>query len=315
MKNYLPFLSKLLSVNMCEWQIAIRKVTSDGMLYEGNLSEFTLIPNSQRYWYADPFLFAYKDKEYVFVEMYDRKLKKGNIGYAEIRRGRKLKFKKCLELPYHLSYPCIYEQDGNIYMIPECYQSGRIVRYKCVRFPDKWIEDITILNKIAVDTTPYEINGNIGYFSTFFESMNNQVNNNLFLIDRGSIQCLKKSDYTARSAGLVFTRNNKTIRPHQDCEGGYGRRLIFSQIDVLTNEEYKESEIYCVSAPDDVDNSINRIKIKNRGNHKYKGVHTYNASDKYEVIDLKYYDGRSVYDFIRNLKNYLKYKLKSNANQ
>lgn len=309
-EKYFNFVKSLMYEGSYEWQIAFRKISQKGMLFEGNLSEFAILKNSLRYWYADPFLFKYKGKEYIFAEMYDRKKKKGVIGVAKMKSKNRLNFKKCLEVPYHLSYPCVYEKNGTIYMIPECYQSRRIEIYKCKSFPYKWIVDQTIINEIAVDTTPCELNGKTVYFSTFFESVDMRINDNLFLIDAQKAKKLKTDNLCSRSAGHIFTYGNKLIRPSQDCRHGYGKGLVFSQIDALSEEVFGDSKICCFAVPNDnYDVNAKSVKIKPKGNHKYEGIHTYNFSDKYEVIDLKYSDGRNIYAFMRNLKIYLQYKI------
>ena len=241
--------------------------------------------------------------------MYDRKKQKGSIGYAKLKYGKRLKFKKCLDLPYHLSYPCIYIYNENIYMLPECYQSEQVALYKCISFPDKWVQERTLLHKFAVDTTPIEIDGKLSYFTTLFKATDERINDNLFLLTDENVKELKKSDFCTRSAGLIFHHKNKRIRPVQDCRHEYGCGLIFSQIDTLTKTEFAEHIIYSVYPPSSIlSDDINRIKLDKTVNRKWAGVHTYNFNDKYEIIDLKYYDGKNIYAFIRNIKQYLRLK-------
>lgn len=301
---------------MNEWQLAIRKINGKGMLFEGNVSDFCTIPNSTRYWYADPFLFDYNGKEYLFVEMFDRKKNKGSIGYAELKNPKKMKFRQCIELPYHLSYPCIYEFGGDIYMIPECYQSESVVSYKCISFPDKWVLDKVITDKIAVDTTPYNMDGECVYFTTFFKSKNKRFHDNLYMIDSKGIRQLKSEDLHSRSAGNIFRHKDIIIRPSQNCEREYGSGLVFSQIDCLTKTDYSDHELICIyppSANGTSENTENRIQLKNDSKRQWCGVHTYNFSSNYEVIDLKYNDGKNIYAFLRHLKDYLNYKFYGNS--
>ena len=95
---------------------------SETTIWDEKESVFILLRQACRYWYADPFVFKYNDTNYLFCEMYDRFKRKGVIGVAKFNDYKNVKFKTCLETNFHLSYPCIYEYNGNIYMIPESYQ-------------------------------------------------------------------------------------------------------------------------------------------------------------------------------------------------
>ncbi|MEI9904226.1 MAG: hypothetical protein WDN06_09755 [Asticcacaulis sp.] len=40
--------------------------------------------------------------------------------------------------PYHLSYPSLIRDGGEIYMLPEAHRSGKLTLYRAERFPDRW---------------------------------------------------------------------------------------------------------------------------------------------------------------------------------
>ena len=115
-------------------QLAIRRKQGTP-LYEGNAKGFYLVPNGRRYWRADPFVFSHNKSHYIFAEMFDWKNGKGVIGVAKLKGDRCGKFKVCLDLKHHLSYPCVFENHNGIFMIPECCSFGEINIYRCVNFP------------------------------------------------------------------------------------------------------------------------------------------------------------------------------------
>ena len=84
-----------------------------------------------------------------------------------------------------------------------------------------------------------------------------------------------KGSKTSRSAGAIIEREEKTIRVSQDCLMGYGLALNFHEVDC--GESYVEKEI-C---------SISSLDLPKKLKRKYVGIHTYNVSENYEVIDLK----------------------------
>ena len=284
MKNYLKSYRKLKGEGTI-WGLAIRR-SNGKYLYDGNFSEFTYIKNSFRYWRADPFLFEHKGETYIFAELFDRLKGKGKIGVAKIKNGKCGKFKICLDLPWHLSYPCVYKQNSEIYMVPECARSGKITVYKSKSFPYQWEESYVLYEGVGVDTTPVQIEGHPFGFFTTLKTKDNNKNNCLYYIDNDSKQAklLIDNDFTVRSAGHIFSEGSKTLRPSQDCENTYGGGLFFKMIESLSVDDFKEKNYRRINVSD--------IKTDN-SSISFNGIHTYNKTNTYEIIDLSYDVGKS----------------------
>jgi len=63
----------------------------------------------------------------------------GNIGYATSDNGLDWTYQQIvLDEPYHLSYPYVFEWQGDYYMVPESYQVNSILLYRAVNFPTDW---------------------------------------------------------------------------------------------------------------------------------------------------------------------------------
>ena len=284
MKNYLKSYKKLKGEGTI-WGLAIRQVKGK-YLYDGNYSEFTFIKNSFRYWKADPFLFEYNGETYIFAELFDRLKGKGKIGVAKIKNGKCSKFKICLDLPWHLSYPCVYKHKNEIYMVPECARSERITVYKSKNFPNEWEEAYVLYEGAGVDTTPIQIEGHpFGFFTTLKTKENNK-NNCLYYIgnDTKQAKLLIENDLTVRSAGYIFSVGSMILRPSQDCENSYGGGLFFKTIENFSVEHFRESNYRRIDVTD--------IKTKN-SSICFNGIHTYNQTNTYEIIDLSYDVGKS----------------------
>ena len=284
MKNYLKSYRKLKGEGTI-WGLAIRR-SNGKYLYDGNFSEFTYIKNSFRYWRADPFLFEHKGETYIFAELFDRLKGKGKIGVAKIKNGKCGKFKICLDLPWHLSYPCVYKQNSEIYMVPECARSGKITVYKSKSFPYQWEESYVLYEGVGVDTTPVQIEGHPFGFFTTLKTKDNNKNNCLYYIDNDSKQAklLIDNDFTVRSAGHIFSEGSKTLRPSQDCENTYGGGLFFKMIESLSVDDFKEKNYRRINVSD--------IKTDN-SSICFNGINTYNKTNTYEIIDLSYDVGKS----------------------
>lgn len=290
-----------------EWQLAFRPC-GEKLLLDGNTEGFTLIPNTIRYWYADPFLLEHNGETYVFVEAYDRVKKKGAIAWAIIKNGKCSKFNECLNLPFHLSYPCVFEDNDQIFMIPECYQSGEIAIYKAVEFPHKWDKVKCIAEICAVDTTPISTDGKRILLSTIYESKEKRLNDNLCTIVDGKVSVICRDNFETRCAGHVIEQKGRLIRPVQNCGEFYGENLLFKRITCLESGKYEDETVMIVGAP--ASKWDRKIQVMGRTNHKYVGIHTYNKSNNFEIIDLKYRDGKSVIYFIRNICSWIKGKMK-----
>lgn len=310
LNSYIRFLEELSHVNRNEWQVAIRKRTAK-TLYEGNGSGFVAVKNTVRYWFADPFLFSYKGKDYLFVEMFDRWKEKGVIGVARIRNGKCGIFRMCLELPGHLSYPCVYEDADGIHMVPECYQSGEVWIYRCTKFPYHWEKERKIIAGFAVDTTPCFFEGEKIWLTTRFESAERRINDNLWQINNetGKMKQLATEAYATRGAGHIIVSDSYLIRPSQNCKDGYGKNLVFNQ-GRIENGIYQEKPFLQVVAPQcfAAENSVTVVCAGLKS--ECSGLHTYNINSNYEVIDLRFSENRSCIALLKNWCKHISQKLR-----
>lgn len=67
---------------------AYRKNTQ-GSIFSDLKTEWTVIPNSMRYWTADPFIIEFENEEYVFAEMFVYFRQRGVLGYYQITAKNK----------------------------------------------------------------------------------------------------------------------------------------------------------------------------------------------------------------------------------
>lgn len=265
--------------NRC-YTVAVCKKKSNGN--DIDQLNFSIIKNGWNYWVADPFPIEVDGKLYIFGEMYEYSTLKGAICYSELTDKGFTKWKKIIEEPYHLSFPNIFVMDNNYYMCPES-QAGNVLQlYKCIRFPDLWEKDVIVKNGIKlVDTIFYKKNNTIYGFSCRWNSLK-EHNMVLFKISDGSIVFSDKKLETldffySRPAGNVIHDevNKKNIMVSQICKPLYGSGLIFKEFE-LDFPFYKEKRIKEVF-PSDVKCDVKK---------NWDGMHTFNVSDNYTVIDL-----------------------------
>ena len=270
------------------YAIAFRK-RSTQTLYEDNPSKesFILIKNSLRYWRADPFLFKYNGTNYLFAELYDKRKSKGVLAYAKLNKNHCGRFRVCIKEDYHLSYPCVFQRENEVYMVPETKDNGNVTLYRAISFPRKWEKYKDICSLPCVDTTPFVFKNEYYYFTTI--ASDKSSNDNLYLIreKNGLIKQLLSDNICARSAGNVINFGEKLIRPSQD-DTTYGDAVVFNKVDSLA-DDYKETAFRRILPPgNNKDDREFCVTIDGYCNGIFDGLHTYNVNEDYEVIDLRY---------------------------
>lgn len=258
------------------WTVAYRP-RGEKVIFENASVPFRVIPNTWRYWCADPHFFEHEGKTWVFAELYDRVLRRGVIGYCYLGEKGPSKWKIALKTSFHLSYPHIFRREDGIYMIPESYVGDEIGLYKAVEFPCRWHRVEAIKEHFcAVDTTiiPWE---NQKWLLTQLQADDN-TGCLLLMSEDGQKQWpISENDPTTRPAGPVFRYGDALIRPAQDCSDGYGRALRFNEILEVGEGVFRERLIA----------EVRPEQINSDWKHRPEGIHTYGQSEKYEIIDLK----------------------------
>ena len=201
-----------------------------------------------------------------------------------------------------MSYPQIFEYDGEIYIVPETGSGRTLDMYRAVDFPDKWEKSVNLAKDVVfADTTLLNRGGKLYALACDMERTKNSelvlfgVNENMKLCST-ELGCVVNDPVTARAAGEMFEYGGKLIRVSQDCSEEYGKCLNFLEVDSDFSSYYREKTVKTVDVKD-----LNIIGIKNP-----LRVHTYNSSENYEVIDV-YSANKSLLNLFGRLA-YLLYK-------
>lgn len=267
------------------WTIGLRKRRCGKTILSNTTDSFSVLDLPEKTFAADPFLFEYNNKTYLFFELFLYKKNKGVIAYAEIIDNVVGEFKIAIEEDFHLSFPCIFKAGNDIYMIPETGAEKKIILYKCETFPDKWRQEKILLEDVdSSDNIVFDQDGKLFLIASILKDHTCIASNTLYEFDPNekSLRLIEeKSEFGNigfRNAGLLFEDDDRLIRPGQNCEGNqYGKGLVFWNVDEIDDRRYKES-IYKNIFIDDI--AIDSYK-------NFCGVHTYNLCRGYETIDLK----------------------------
>lgn len=259
------------------WNVAYRNTPKGSILNDNYQTEFIVIPNSKKYWAADPMAFEYKGEIYIFAELYDYKLCRGTIGYTKLENKRFGKWNQVIVEDFHMSYPNLFIKDNEVYMVPETSGANELIIYKAIEFPAKWKKHKTIKAGVKwVDTTFWPSEND--RITAYTETVSDPVQDYKLVFDKEynliSEELIATDDNTLRCGGRIFEYNGNVVRVCQDCRVKYGGALYFRFCDKGSLTEKKSVHV----TPEDLayDKKI-----------LLDGMHTYTALDNMEVIDIK----------------------------
>jgi hypothetical protein len=261
------------------WKLAVR-VGAPLLVDRGtpaNLDGFRWVESPRDRFYADPFLVEHEGKTWLYFEDADLASGLAVISVAEMRPdGTLSEPRRALERPYHLSYPHVFRDGRDLYMIPETKGNGAVELYRCERFPDRWGFERALFAGNVVDTTLWVEDGVYWFFTTFVEPRSAATQLLLFSADALTGAWHPHPDNpistdasNSRGAGAIFRhRDGRLIRPSQDCSISYGRSFTLNEIVALDRRRYEERPAVTIRAP--------------RG---FTGTHTYAHAGRVEVVD------------------------------
>ncbi|MER9894199.1 hypothetical protein NKJ40_19320 [Mesorhizobium sp. M0119] len=258
------------------WGIGWRFDQAASLLDKGGAA-FKVLTGDAGSYLADPFPFRHQGQDFIFVEQYLYSKNRGCIAVVTAdRSGTAGAPQIVLEEPHHLSYPFVFEQDGQVWMIPESGAARNVSLYRAVEFPYRWTREACLIDGIeGYDTTPLRHEG--GFW--FFVSLRVWRSTSWDLLSLYRAESLTGSwtphaanpvliDATlSRPAGAVIRHGGQTLRPVQDSALGYGGAVTFCRIDALGESEFVQTPLG---------------RIRSGG----FGCHTYNRRSGLEVIDL-----------------------------
>ena len=262
------------------WFVAYRRLASPTVPELRESPEFRTISPPRRRFYADPFVMQRNGNAYIFFEDYSYESQKGVISCATVN-GNTSEIRTVLARDYHLAYPCVFEWDGAVYMIPESAGAKRIELYVATDFPSQWKLDRVLLDGVAaVDTTIHHDGRRFWLFTTIPAEPGAPRVDELFLFSADSLDepwtphphnPVVSDVRRARPGGHLFRdQRGRLIRPAQDCSTKYGHAIVLHHVTRLDPEHYEEMPVGRIDADWGPQNIAS---------------HTYNFAGGYEVLD------------------------------
>lgn len=263
------------------WRLALRSGHPRKLIDETTptgLSAFRWVLPRQGAYFADPFLIHRNGHLWLFCEELSDLEGKGALCCMEVHPDGQLSEPvRVLTRPYHMSYPAVFEFEGDVFMIPETVESGKVELYQAVSFPYSWVKVRDLLSLCAADCTPFFHEGRHWLFVPAIDPAESSYQLLLFHSTRldGDWVLHPSSPVSldvryARGAGAIVFRDGKMFRPSQNCAPYYGHQLNIHQITRLDPDRYEERLVHTISP---------------RAWPGMRGVHTYATYGDLEVID------------------------------
>ena len=234
-----------------QWFLAYRL---GGGAVSADLKGFTrLMPPKDRDW-ADPFVVEKSGRYYIFFEELPYAERKAHISMIELdAAGNASKPQRVLEADHHLSYPFLFEHDGQLYMLPESAKNRSVELYRCVDFPLVWKRERILIDGLRlVDATLYRGTDRWWMFANSAAGESRMFDDELHLFHAERLtgdwqphpkNPVKSDARSSRPAGRLFARDGVLYRPAQVCVPRYGAGLAIQRVLKLTPQDYAERQV------------------------------------------------------------------------
>ena len=198
---------------------------------------------------ADPFMISRNGSYYLFFEVLDKSTMKGVISFAHSQDGLTWKYERMvLQESYHLSYPYVFEHEGECYMIPETIEAGKILLYKAKQFPDNWEVLSELVEGQYADPSLFFYNQKWWMFASAKGQLHLFHSHSLMdgWVEHSKSPLIRNNHHVTRLGGRVIVENNRIYRYTQDGKPRYGQAVRVFEITELTDHSYREKEINLV---------------------------------------------------------------------
>jgi hypothetical protein len=241
-------------------------------------------------YFADPFALARDGALHVFVEAFDYRSKHAVIerhefDLADLRwRGGRV----VLARPFHLSYPNVFEHEGETFMLPESARAGEIALYRATDGLDHWERAHVLLADVpGADASVIRHDGRWWMFYALV-GPGGRDQRELHAAHAPALQGpwtplaanpVRVDRSGARPAGRPFLdADGRVVLPVQDCSGGYGSALRLLRFDELT-----PGRVRCTP-------TATRLTGDLASDDHVAGLHTLTGCGDLTLIDVKRID-------------------------
>jgi len=271
-------LRRLLFVDV--WNVGLVEAPIDAFLAPGFRPEVRWLPAAgPGRLQADPFALEHEGRWWVLYEALEHA---GGRGYLVAREllpdGGFGPEREVLRRPFHLSYPYLVQDAGELYCVPESFEAGEVALYRACSFPDGWERVAALLPCFrGIDSTFVRHAGRWWCFTTEKGSGHDRALHLFHAADlRGPWHAharnpVKLDPRSARGAGTPFVHQDALYRPAQDCSRIHEERVTLNRVVELTPATFREE-------------LVTTVEPLGRGPYPHK-LHTLSAAGPRTLVD------------------------------
>ena len=221
---------------------------------------------------ADPFMLREGPRWYLYFEILASRSRRGVIGLASSEDALHWRYHNVvLSEAFHLSFPCVFRQGDQIYMVPESVQANAIRLYRAVSFPDRFEFVTELITGQWADPSVFCYEGKWWMFACATPFQNRDLH--LFSAQQPEgpwrahpmNPVVADNKHLARPGGRVCLADGRLLRFAQNCVPRYGARVMAAEITALNAGHYQEKP--CAENP----------VLKPDGRHWNAGMHHVDA--------------------------------------
>lgn len=270
------------------WRIGILRASMAQVIAAGSIegiaTKWISAEGPLRY-VADPFGLWREGKLYVFMETFDYRTHRGGIDVAVYDESlAPLAQRAVLREPWHLSYPFVFAADGETWMLPEAWKSGRLSLYRAIEFPWRWQREPRFDFPVAaIDPTPVHAGNEWWLFYTPPAATKTLRRSVLKVARAGSLfGPWRELDQPpvlvgldgARMGGTPIRHDGTWFLPTQDCRSTYGAAVQLRRLQDPTDPRHLIASGTPIRAP-----AAQRPYVD--------GLHTLSAAGPFTLVDTK----------------------------
>jgi hypothetical protein len=264
------------------WNIGFIEARAEDLLTQSRLTNVVWLASPRRHTFAaDPFPLPRPSTASILVEDFEYVGScKGVISRVDFdgASGR-ARFSPVINAPWHLSYPFVFQANGEVYCIPESFETRGCDLYRLAD-PDTFVLVRRLLHDIAVlDPTVFR---HAGWWWLFCTDQDSGPHTKLYAYYAAKLESewrphalnpLKCDITSARPAGAPFVVDGALYRPAQNCSLTYGGAVTLNHVVELSPERFQEV-------------TVHQIGPERPGPYP-AGFHTLNAVGARWVVDGK----------------------------
>jgi hypothetical protein len=261
-----------------QWAISVYQDVPANELWP-NTAGIDLVPPMDRIW-ADPFLARDDGQLWVFLEEMPYATERGRIVCAAIdTSGQVSSIETALEEDCHLSYPNVFQYNGQWFMVPESATRRNVVLYRAVRLPGPWDPVVELISGVRIYDATIHYDGNVWWITASARNNGECCFDELHVYSATRLEGpwkpsprnpVRVDPGWSRPAGPWFRWQNRWTRPVQDCRGHYGRAVQLLTVDGMSDAGPRESAL---------------ASLAPRASSSVTGVHTYSRVGSNLAVD------------------------------